>query len=87
MILELPGFAASAGGVPKDSLAALREASETAYFRDGTTLWVKLIVENAAAEGPVVLQVGNIRAQATIDVRREAAPATALLDAAATRSE
>ena len=87
LILELPGFTASAGGVQQASLAALREANETAWFQDGGTLWVKLVVEDATADGPVLVRVGNLRAQATIDVSRAPAPSTALLDEAATRRE
>jgi cell migration-inducing and hyaluronan-binding protein len=71
VIFELPGFAATAGGTPEASLAALREANRTAYFKDGETLWVKLVVEDAGQKGPVVEQVGNLTAQASIDVRRE----------------
>ena len=48
VIFELPGFSTAAGGVQKPSLAALREASETSYFSEGGTLWVKLVVDNAA---------------------------------------
>ena len=48
VILELPGFTSAAAGVQADSLAALREAGETAWFRDGETLWVKLVVDNGA---------------------------------------
>ena len=48
VIVELPGFTTSGGGVEQPSLAALRAASETAWFRDGETLWVKLVVDNAA---------------------------------------
>jgi len=71
VILEFPGFAGSGQGVQKDSLAALREASETAYFKDDKSLWVKLVVEDDTADGPVVVRVGNLRAQATVDVSRE----------------
>ena len=77
VILELPGFAATVGGAPQDNLAALRGAKSTSYFRDGDTLWVKLVVEDAAHQGPVVVRVGNLRAQATIDVSRQAVVATA----------
>lgn len=87
VIFELPGFAVSTGGAQADNLAALHDAKETAYFKDGDTLWVKLKVEDADAEGPVVLQVGNMRAQATIDVSREAGPGAALLIGAATWRE
>ncbi len=70
VIFELPGFATTAGGAQADSLAALRDANRTAYYKDGDTLWVKLVVEAADHEGPVVEPVGNFTAQATIDVRR-----------------
>ena len=80
VILELPGFAGAASGAPQDSLAALRAARSTSYFREGDTLWVKLVVEDAAPEGPVVVRVGALRAQATIDVSRPAAVATASLN-------
>jgi cell migration-inducing and hyaluronan-binding protein len=87
VILELPGFTSSAGGVEMSSLAALREANETAWFRDDDSLWVKLVVEDAAADGPVVVRVGNLRAQATTEVSREAPPSTVLLSEAETLRE
>ena len=71
VILELPGFSTTAGGTQAESLAALREANGTAYFKDGSTLWVKLVVEDANRTGPLVEQVGNLTAQATIEVGRE----------------
>jgi cell migration-inducing and hyaluronan-binding protein len=71
VMFELPGFATTAGGTQEDSLAALRVANRTAYFKDGGTLWVKLVVEDARQKGPVVEQVGNLTAQASIEVGRE----------------
>jgi len=68
VIFELPGFTKSAAGNAKTSLAALRAAHDTAYFKDGDKLWVKLVVEEADHKGPVVEQVGKLTAQATIDV-------------------
>jgi hypothetical protein len=38
------------------------------------------VVEDAAATGPVVVQVGTLRAQANIEVSRTAPTATASLD-------
>jgi hypothetical protein len=70
VLFELPGFSASAGGTEKSSLAALRDAGETAYYRDGDTLWVKLVVAGTATEGPVVEPVAQFRAQANVEVRR-----------------
>jgi cell migration-inducing and hyaluronan-binding protein len=48
VVFELPGFTNAAGGTPESSLKALRDARDTAYFKDGDTLWVKLVVDNAA---------------------------------------
>jgi cell migration-inducing and hyaluronan-binding protein len=70
VMFELPGFAKSATGEAEPSLAALREAGRTAYFKDGDKLWVKLVVADAAHQGAVVEQVGNLAAQATIEVSR-----------------
>jgi len=48
VIFELPGFTEPEGGAAQSSLAALREASETSYFRDDEKMWVKLVVDNGA---------------------------------------
>jgi len=70
VLFELPGFSTVSAGEEQDSLAALRDASDTAYYKDGGTLWVKLVVADANREGPVVEQVGNLTAQANIEVSR-----------------
>ena len=57
--------------------AATRETTKL----DGETLWAKLVVEDPAADGPVVVQVGTLRAQASLEVSRQAPVATAALDA------
>jgi len=49
VIFEFPGFTAATGAVEKSSLAALRDAKQTAYFKDGDTLWAKLVVDNEAS--------------------------------------
>ncbi|MCB5425961.1 transmembrane domain-containing protein [Altererythrobacter sp. CC-YST694] len=54
VIFELPGFGTATGGVQKSSLAALREAGETAYFSENGTLWAKLVVDNAAGKSVTV---------------------------------
>ena len=54
VIFELPGFTTAAAGTELPSLAALRDASDTSYYKDADTLWVKLVVdevENAGAAG------------------------------------
>jgi cell migration-inducing and hyaluronan-binding protein len=48
VVFELPGFATASGGLQQASLAALRDARATSYFKDGNTLWAKLVVDNAA---------------------------------------
>ncbi|MGV3590710.1 MAG: G8 domain-containing protein [Gammaproteobacteria bacterium] len=70
VIFELPGFTSAAGGEEASSLAALKEASSTAYFKDGDTLWVKLVVDADYKDGPVVERVGSHRAQAHLVVNR-----------------
>jgi hypothetical protein len=80
VVFQLPGFTTAGAGVEKASLEALRAANETAWFRDDSSLWVKLVVEDEAADGPVVVQVGNLRAQATVEVSRNARPSMAALN-------
>ncbi len=87
VIFELPGFNIPAAGMAADSLAALRAAESTSHYREGNSLWVKLVVEDPDQKGAVVERIGNITAQATIDVRREATPSTALLNEDGTRRE
>jgi len=43
VILQLPGFNTAAAGTPQNSLDALRNASETSYFKDKDALWVKMV--------------------------------------------
>ena len=65
VIFELPGFHTAAAGASEASLAALRSASATSYFKDGDTLWVKVVVDDshmtpppAVAGGPVSVANG-----------------------------
>jgi cell migration-inducing and hyaluronan-binding protein len=51
VMFELPGFT-RATGAETASLAALRRANETSWFRDGNALWVKLVAGPPA--GPVI---------------------------------
>ncbi len=63
VIFELPGFTTASSGARKDSLAALRSASDTSYYHDGDTLWVKLVVDvverSGAAGSPGNFVVGG----------------------------
>ncbi len=70
VIFELPGFTTAAEGEPQSSLAALKAAKASSYYRDGDTLWVKLVVDNAHPTGPVVEPVGSHRAQVHLAVSR-----------------
>jgi cell migration-inducing and hyaluronan-binding protein len=51
VIFELPGFASAASGTELGSMAALRAATETSYFNDGESIWVKLVAD--APNAPV----------------------------------
>ena len=66
VIFELPGFTTAASGTEQRSMAALRQASETSWFRDGDTLWVKLV-----AAAPVRPVIRPTDLQASIAVSRE----------------
>ena len=68
VIFELPGFATAAAGAQQSSLAALRNAADTSYYKDGDTLWVKLVVADAGA--PVIANAGALGARTSIDVSR-----------------
>jgi len=47
VIFELPGFTTSNVGTPQNSLAALRSATATSYYKGDGTLWVKLVANVA----------------------------------------
>ncbi|MBO9519090.1 MAG: hypothetical protein J7493_13575, partial [Porphyrobacter sp.] len=66
VIFELPGFSSAASGTEQGSMNALRQANETSYFRDGDTLWVKLV-----AAAPVRPVIRPTDLQASIEVSRE----------------
>jgi len=65
VMFELPGFSNAASGVEKGSMNALRASGETAYFRDGNDLWVKLV-----AAPPVMEVIRPTDLQASITVSR-----------------
>jgi cell migration-inducing and hyaluronan-binding protein len=87
VIFELPGFTSTLGGTAQPSLDALKAASTTSYFKDNKALWVKLVVEDPTPKGPIVVQVGQLRAQAHIEVSRQTSVATAALDDAGSRRQ
>jgi len=77
VIFELPGFAAATGGAEKSSIAELREAHQTSWHSKDGTLWVKLVVDNAAGlkissgSNAPPGSAGALPVGASIDVGRE----------------
>jgi cell migration-inducing and hyaluronan-binding protein len=65
VMFELPGFTKVASGTQQGSLDALRQASETSWFKDGNDLWVKLV-----AAPPVSQIIRPTDLQASITVSR-----------------
>jgi cell migration-inducing and hyaluronan-binding protein len=51
VIFELPGFTTAASGTPQNSLDALRQASDTSYFKGPDALWVKVVSPGDAGNG------------------------------------
>jgi cell migration-inducing and hyaluronan-binding protein len=65
VMFELPGFTSAAAGKQQDSMDALRKTSETSYFKDQGSLWVKLV-----AKAPVSPIIRPTDLQASITVSR-----------------
>ncbi len=65
VIFELPGFTKAASGTQQSSLDALRQANETSWFKDGNSLWVKLV-----AAPPVMKIIRPTDLQASITASR-----------------
>ena len=51
VIFELPGFTTAASGTPRDSLDALRKASDTSYYKDKDAIWIKLVSNGDSSGG------------------------------------
>jgi cell migration-inducing and hyaluronan-binding protein len=51
VIFQLPGFNTAASGTQQTSLDALRQASETSYFKDKDALWVKVVSPDSGPLG------------------------------------
>jgi len=83
VIFELPGFSAPAAGTAQSSLEALRQANDTSYYKDGNTLWVKLVVGNSEAQGGP----GGLGPRSSIDVRRQVQVSSVAPDAGDIRRE
>jgi len=69
VVFELPGFASADSGKEQDSLDALRQATETSYFKGPDAVWVKLVIPTAPT-GVGRDQFGPLDTQASIVVRR-----------------
>jgi cell migration-inducing and hyaluronan-binding protein len=65
VVFQLPGFAKAASGTQQGSMNALRQAKETSWFKDGDTVWVKLV-----AAPPVMKVIRPTDLQASITVSR-----------------
>ena len=65
VIFDLPGFTKSASGTRQGSMDALRQATETSWFKDGNGLWVKLV-----AAPPVMKIIRPTDLQASITISR-----------------
>ena len=53
VVFDLPGFTTAASGTEQKSLAALRKASDTSYFKAKDALWVKVVSNGNGAAGPI----------------------------------
>jgi cell migration-inducing and hyaluronan-binding protein len=51
VIFQLPGFNTAASGTQQASLDALRQASDTSYFKDKDALWVKVVSPDSGPLG------------------------------------
>ena len=51
VIFQLPGFNTAASGTAQASLDALRKATDTSYYKDKDSLWVKLVSSGDAGNG------------------------------------
>ena len=52
VIFELPGFTTAASATEHSSVDALRKATDTSYFKDKDSLWVKVVSNGNGARGP-----------------------------------
>ena len=63
VMFELPGFAKTTTGTELKSMDALRAAKETAWFKSGDKLWVKLV---AAAPVSPIVRPTDLQARITV---------------------
>jgi cell migration-inducing and hyaluronan-binding protein len=65
VVFQLPGFSKATTGTQLDSMEALRKATETSYYKDNNSLWVKLVVPN-----PPAMPISPLERQAAVTVTR-----------------
>jgi cell migration-inducing and hyaluronan-binding protein len=65
VVFELPGFGKADSAKEQGSLDALRKASETSYFKDKDSLWVKMVVAT-----PPAVRAMPLQQQASVRVSR-----------------
>ena len=70
VIFELPGYDHAVSGIEQHSMEALRKASLTSWYKEGDTVWVKMVVSDVHYPGPVLEPVGRLVAQTNIIVKR-----------------
>lgn len=51
VMFEIPGFNTADAGTQQTSLAALRNASETSWYKENDTLWVKVVSPDSGPLG------------------------------------
>jgi hypothetical protein len=70
VIFELPGYDHAISGLQQKTMDDLRNASLTSWYKEGESVWVKLVVSDIHYQGPVLEPVGRLLAQTTITVIR-----------------
>jgi len=70
VIFELPGYDHAVSGIEQSSMEDLRDASLSSWYKEGNTVWVKLVVSDVHFPGPVLEPVGQLLAQTTMKVIR-----------------
>ena len=69
VLFELPGFTSASSGKQQDSIDALRQATETSYFKGPDAVWVKLVIPTAP-KGVGRDQFGPLDTQTSVVVSR-----------------
>jgi hypothetical protein len=70
VIFELPGFTTAASGTEQSSLDALRQASDTSYYKGKDALWVKVDKEPPGCAGGSLLRTASSQVRHTYSFQR-----------------